>query len=1486
MTQRQLFNNGDALSVIRGLINTILEDGTLPIHGDMSTPADNTWRIKFEAGDDESYIERYDSSIAAAYKWRRYKISDLEFFANRIIDGTIHVKGDSVTAVADGDWKFSVSANTLLAQRYDLGTTSWQSFSINDIEANKTNIAIMSAVVTSLNNKIQDGTVYVKGNATANVQNDWKITSNGEALYVEYYDGSAWVKSNILDSNFAVTDTTDPKPSIYLKGSVCLNRTTDEFFKKIYGDEVYSTAANFTFNAGASCVNVADNTNPTTPVLSDLGTATKWFHNLTYLAFGFSSALQLNRLQLNAGTSISKASITVASPSVAVEGSNDTTDGVNGTWTPLGTITTVINGAGDLSDDLSFVNNNTYTWYRIINIPSAVDIGIAQVRLYKANDWESVGIISSQFDGLTGTKKVQNFTGDIDAIVDNGVYIIQSSSAKLPLPTGRKFIIETFVTEGDVGSRIQTARPVESEYGVIYSRSRVSNAWTDWIATSGSTGVTDMFFGHGAIAVEDTRGTTDSDYLDLDNGDVYTKSLAVSGIQSPLATDFSVGNALQSSNMVLKSEDPSQWTLVGGATYNSGTGEFTVPEYGEVEFFNTTSTEYQGKTYTGQVVVDVISGADGILNIYDSLGNNSTNITIDGTYEVTRTIDGSATYMRFRYYNTTSGTNIVKLTSPKMNEGSSIVENTVIVASTEAGHGFSEAIDSDLATYVQYSPSNLTEIETYIHMTTKTKPTGITLKKGNINLLSGQVTAIDPNWTDNGNGTWSSDGTQSSVSAIAWHTTKTLDGTNLKMSGEVHEITAGSISFYLQSGGSPVTLTSAGTFVYDQTGPYPDGQETLVLFASSDFVGRVSLTNAYDLLDVQRYGTVKISICQTDEIGGSYTEIFNQDMSASTTEAVCSFAGNTMEGYYLKVIIGGGAGDTAFSEIELYGSVGVNWQKVGNVGPEKISDLDDVPTLVASKLLKVNSAGNAIEYIDERVNISDLGNVPALEASKLLKVNSGGTAVEYVDQVANISDLGDVPALEASKLLKVNSAGDAIEYVDQSTNIVNISDLADVPTLVASKLLKVNSAGDAVEYVDQVANISDLADVPALVGDKILKVNSGGTAVEYVDERVNISDLADVPALEANKLLKVNSGGTAIEYIETQTIINDQTTFDAYFNGTGTKENANVFIVYSATPYLLNHSVDFGSNFKIDSDPGVFIQRNGQYKFTSTGTSGTPIKNIHFTSNWSFDGQGGIVTSLPNSGGSTTYTGFGGFASIYYVEDSIFECQVMNSVSSNSGGAYYSTTNTNIGCTIKNVSYCSSSSAALNSCTHSNISNIHHNSVDGLSACHNSTIDNIYNNTTGVQGCKWSTISNVYDNSVSGVGSCNESVISNVYGNTSYGVNGCPLSDISLVHDNGNTGVFNCDHCTISNVYSNTAANGGGCDNCNNSTMTNIFNNIATVAGGGCYNCTDSVFFGTFDANTAPTNKYIDSSDTSIAFAIGTGTDVNVTTARSTINWN
>ena len=118
------------------------------------------------------------------------------------------------------------------------------------------------------------------------------------------------------------------------------------------------------------------------------------------------------------------------------------------------------------------------------------------------------------------------------------------------------------------------------------------------------------------------------------------------------------------------------------------------------------------------------------------------------------------------------------------------------------------------------------------------------------NLLSGVSGSVDSNWTQNPDGSWTSDGTQTGLASVGWETTKILDGITIIITGRVIEINAGSVFYYLESNGDPVVISTAGAFTDTQTGPYPDGQDTLVLLVTADFVGTVALDTAYDINEV------------------------------------------------------------------------------------------------------------------------------------------------------------------------------------------------------------------------------------------------------------------------------------------------------------------------------------------------------------------------------------------------------------------------------------------------------------------------------------------------------------------------------------------------------------------------------------------------------------------------------------------------------------
>lgn len=123
------------------------------------------------------------------------------------------------------------------------------------------------------------------------------------------------------------------------------------------------------------------------------------------------------------------------------------------------------------------------------------------------------------------------------------------------------------------------------------------------------------------------------------------------------------------------------------------------------------------------------------------------------------------------------------------------------------------------------------------------------LSYGRTNLLAGTVTTGGPEWTDEGDGTYSCDGTQSSISGVSWDTTKILDGILVVVEGLVVSVDSGALYFYLEAGGDPVVITTPGTYTFYQTGPYPVGQDTLDIFCSADFVGRFGLVSAYDVTD-------------------------------------------------------------------------------------------------------------------------------------------------------------------------------------------------------------------------------------------------------------------------------------------------------------------------------------------------------------------------------------------------------------------------------------------------------------------------------------------------------------------------------------------------------------------------------------------------------------------------------------------------------------
>ena len=156
-------------------------------------------------------------------------------------------------------------------------------------------------------------------------------------------------------------------------------------------------------------------------------------------------------------------------------------------------------------------------------------------------------------------------------------------------------------------------------------------------------------------------------------------------------------------------------------------------------------------------------------------------------------------------------------------------------------------------------------------------------------------------------------------------------------------------------------------------------------------------------------------------------------------------------------------------------------------------------------------------------------------ANKILKVNSAGTALEYADDndtqygatsplvlTGTTFSLAGLSGLTANKILKVNSAGTAFEYVDDN----NTQYGATSPLVLTGTTFSL-------------AGLSGLG-----TAGQFIKINSGGTGFEYGSDNNTLYfatsplvltgttfSLAGLSSLgEAGEFIKVNSTGTGLEF--------------------------------------------------------------------------------------------------------------------------------------------------------------------------------------------------------------------------------------------------------------------------------------------------------------------------------------------------------------------
>ena len=137
----------------------------------------------------------------------------------------------------------------------------------------------------------------------------------------------------------------------------------------------------------------------------------------------------------------------------------------------------------------------------------------------------------------------------------------------------------------------------------------------------------------------------------------------------------------------------------------------------------------------------------------------------------------------------------------------------------------------------------------------------------------------------------------------------------------------------------------------------------------------------------------------------------------------------------------------------IYDGTTWNLQTTVQSGATTFTGLTDTPssyTGQSGKYIKVNSTPDGLEFVDApTTSFTGLTDTPATYTSnKILKVNSAGNAIEFADYTF-VSLLDTPNGLTANKWIQVNSAGTALSFVDAPSGGANVT-TDDTPPSPAS----------------------------------------------------------------------------------------------------------------------------------------------------------------------------------------------------------------------------------------------------------------------------------------------------------------------------------------------------------------------------------------------------------------------------------------------------
>ena len=359
-------------------------------------------------------------------------------------------------------------------------------------------------------------------------------------------------------------------------------------------------------------------------------------------------------------------------------------------------------------------------------------------------------------------------------------------------------------------------------------------------------------------------------------------------------------------------------------------------------------------------------------------------------------------------------------------------------------------------------------------------------------------------------------------------------------------------------------------------------------------------------------------------------------------------------GAEIKSAYEGEANTNAFTDAEK--------TKLGNLG--SLNALSDVNTsgVADGKILKYDASSSAFIIADDGgsgsggsstfTGLSDTPSNFGGAAGKTLKVNSAGDAVEFVTvtvPAGNFAGLTDTPSSltgQGGKTVKVNSGGTALEFETVATDVVDdttpqLGGDLDVQTneiTTSTTNGNIKLTPDGTGKVEIKGNGSNDAQVVLNCGN-----NSHGQTIKAPPHSANVSNTFTLPTSATTSLgvngglLRSNQSGQlsfdTTAYLQAgQQILNSSILFGSGQNVVFDTDNTNIYTISFVGPSTLTKNSAF--TLPEDGSNGQFLKTNGSGVLSFADVTST--YNISINTLSSSSGTGGGSATF--NGSATRFT--------------------------------------------------------------------------------------------------------------------------------------------------------------------------------------------------------------------------------------------------------